>query len=128
MSPSSYADSRKDAVALLALINVLPQAAWERRMTALFLKDDVQGPIACAWMLQQIRRICSAAEQPWWQAQINACTLAARIAHKLHHGMSCWDVVHHKPARQLARYNTEPVLGTPRDHRDGPCSTKISGL
>ena len=24
-------------------------------MRALFLKDDVQGPIACAWMFQQVR-------------------------------------------------------------------------
>ena len=113
----SYADLRKDAVALLALINVLPQAAWERRMRALFFKDVVQGPIARAWMFQQVRKICSAAELPWWQAQMDACTLAARDAPKLRRGndqwgMSCWDVVHHKPARQLARYNSEPTLGT----------------
>ena len=117
MSLFSYADLRKDAVAVLALIDALPQAAWEWRVRALFLMDDVQGPIACAWMFQELRKICSAADQPWWQAQINAWTLAARIAHKLRRGndqwgMSCWKVVHHKPAWQLARYNSEPILGT----------------
>ena len=46
----SFADLRKDAQALLALINTLPQKEWEKRLHGIFVRDQVQGPLALAWL------------------------------------------------------------------------------
>ena len=54
MSHCSFAALRKDAQALLALINKLPQREWEKRLHGIFVRDPVQGPLAVAWMLQQV--------------------------------------------------------------------------
>ena len=43
MYPFSFADLRKDAQALLALINTMPRRDWELRLRNIFVSDDIQG-------------------------------------------------------------------------------------
>ena len=118
MSRSCFADLRKDAQALLALINIVTQREWERRLDKIYMSDDVQGPLALAWMLSQILKISTQKDAPFWLSQIDACKHAARVAHKLRrgyaaYGMSPYEVCMHQGYYRdpiLPRYNSEPVL------------------
>ena len=62
MSLCSFAALRKDAQALLALISTLPRRAWEQKLHKIFVSDPVQGPLAVAWMLQQVFKASR-----WWR-------------------------------------------------------------
>ena len=57
MSLCSFAALRKDAQALLALINTLSRGEWEQKLHKIFVSDPVQGPPAVAWMLQQVLKV-----------------------------------------------------------------------
>ena len=118
--PCSFAALRKDAQALLALINTLPQTEWQQRLHKIFVSDPVQGPLAVAWMCQQMMKACPRQSVSFWRSQIEACNRAARSGHKVRlgweaYGMTPWEVVHHRgfyrrPA--LPRYRSEPDLRT----------------
>ena len=77
MSLCSFAALRTDAQALLALINKLPQREWEKRLHGIFVRDPVQGPLALAWMLQQVLKASTRQDAPFWCRQIDACKHAA---------------------------------------------------
>ena len=86
MSVCSFAALRKDAQALLALINTLPQREWEKRLHGIFVRDPVQGPLAVAWMLQQVLKASTHQDAPFWRGQIDACKHAARVGNKVRCG------------------------------------------
>ena len=117
MSPSCFADLRKDAQALLAL-NTLPQREWEKRLHGIFVRDPVRGPLAVAWMLQQMLKASTRQDAPFWRGQIDACKHAARVGHKVRcgweaYGMTPYEVCMHRGYFRnplLPRYNSEPVL------------------
>ena len=73
MSVCSFAALRKDAQALLALINTLPQREWEKRLHGIFVGDPVQGPLTAGWMLQQLHKASTREDAPFWRGQIDAC-------------------------------------------------------
>ena len=118
MSPSCFAALRKDAQALLALINTLPQREWEKRLHAIFVRDPVQGPLAVAWMLQQMMKASTSQDASFWFEQIDACKHAARVGHRVRcgweaYGMTPYEVCMHRGyfrSPLLPRYNSEPVL------------------
>ena len=118
MSLCSFAALRKDAQALLALINTPPQSEWEKRLHGIFVRDPVQGPLAVAWMLQQILKISTPKDSPFWLSQIDACKHAARVSHKLRRGYAAYGMTPHEVCMHrgfyrdpiLPRYNSEPVL------------------
>ena len=87
MSPCSFAALRKDAQALLALINTLPQTEWEKRLHGIFVRDPVQGPLAVAWMLQQMLKASTSQDAPFWCGQIDACKHAARKNFQVRRGL-----------------------------------------
>ena len=118
MSLCSFAALRKDAQALLALINTLPQREWEKRLHGIFVRDSVQGPLVVAWLCQQMMKACPHQSAPFWCEQIDACKHAARVGHKLRrgyaaYGMTPYEVCMHQGFYRnpiLPRYNSEPVL------------------
>ena len=118
MSPCSYADLRKRAVALLAQINYLPQREWEKRLRKLFMSDEIQGPLVVAWMCQQMMKASSHKDAPFWQSQIDMCKRAARTSHQVRrgweeYGMTPYEVCMHRGYYRnpiLPRYNSEPNL------------------
>ena len=118
MSPSCFAALRKDAQTLLTLINKLPQREWEKRLHAIFVRDAVQGPLAVAWMLQQLLKASTRQDAPFWCGQIDACKQAARASHKVRrgweaYGMTPYEVCAHQGYYRhplLPRYNSEPVF------------------
>ena len=115
MSACSFADLRKEAIELLARINRLPQKEFERKLHQLFVRDSVNGPMAVMHLLQQLLKISPAADAEFWHAQIRGCREAARVGLKVRHGwgvygMTPWEVVHWRPPKQIARYNSEPII------------------
>ena len=119
MSVCSFADLRQEAVGLLAQINRLPQREFERKLHNIFVRDDVSGPLAVAYLLQQMLKISPAENAGFWLSQIEACKEAARVGLKVRHGweaynLTPWEVVHWQPPKQIARYNSEPLINGPR--------------
>ena len=118
MSVCSFAALRKDAQALLALINTLSRREWEQKLHKIFVSDPVQGPLAVAWMLQQVRKASTRQDAPFWRGQIDACKQAARVGHKVRcgweaYGMTSYEVCMHRGYFRhpiQPRYNSEPVL------------------
>ena len=92
MSPCSFAALRKDAQALLALINTLSQREWEQKLHKIFVSDPVQGPLAVAWLCQQMMKACPHQSAPFWRSQIDACKRAARVGHKVRRGWETYDM------------------------------------
>ena len=97
----SFADLRKDAQALLALINTLPQKEWEKRLHGICVRDPVQGPLALAWLCQQMMKACPHQSAPFWRGQIDACKHAARVGHRVRcgweaYGMTPYEVCMHR--------------------------------
>ena len=118
MSLCSFAALRKDAQALLALINKLPRKEWEKRLHGILVRDPVQGPLAVAWMLQQMLKASTSQDAPFWRGQIDACKHAARVGHKVRCGWEAYSMtpyevcIHRGYFRHplLPRYTSEPVL------------------
>ena len=118
MSFCSFAALRNDAQALLAMSNTLPQSDFEQRLHEIFVRDPVQGPLAVAWMLQQMLKASTHQSAPFWRGQIDACKHAARVGHKVRcgweaYGMTPYEVCMHRGYFRhplLPRYNSEPVL------------------
>ena len=118
MSLCSFAALRKDAQALLALINTLSQREWEQKLHKIFVSDPVQGPLVVGWVCAQMMKAGPHKHAPFWQSQIDACKHAARCGHRVRqgweaYGMTPWEVVHHRGYYRrplLPRYGSEPDL------------------
>ena len=82
------------------------------------MSDPVQGPLAVAWMFQQVLKASTRQDAPFWCSQIDACKQAARVGHKVRcgweaYGMTPYEVCMHRGyfrRPMLPRYNSEPVL------------------
>ena len=113
---SSYAALRKRAVALLALIRILPERTWQQQLHQIFLSDEMNGPLVVAWMCQQMMEISQNAG--FWQSQIDECKNAARTNLKVRrgweeYGMTPYEVCMHRGYYKnpiLPRYDSEPAL------------------
>ena len=120
MSLRSFDALRKDAQALLALINTLHQREWEKRLHGIFVGVPVQGPLAVALMLQHMLKASTRQDAPFWCGQIDACRHAARVGHKVRcgceaYGLTPYEVCMHRGYFRhplLPRYNSEPVLSS----------------
>ena len=118
MSHCSFAALRKDAQALLALINTLPGKEWEKRLHGIFVMGPGLGPLVVGWLCQQMMKACPHQSAPFWRGQIDACKQAARAGHKVRcgweaYGMTPCDVCMHRGYVRdpmLPPYNSEPVL------------------
>ena len=113
MSRCSFAALRKDAQALLALINKLPQREWEKRLHGIFVRDPVQGPLAVCWMLQKVLKASTRQDAPFWCRQIDVCKHAKVRCGWQAYGMTPYEVCMHRGYFRhpiLPRYNSEPDL------------------
>ena len=104
MSLCSFAVLRKEAVELLAQISSLPQEEFSRKLHQNYTRDDVSGPLAVMYLLQQLLKISPAENAGFWYSQIEACKEAARVGLKMRHGweayhMTPWEVVHWQPPK-----------------------------
>ena len=116
MSLCSLAALRKDAQALLAVINTLSRREWEQKLHKICVSDPVQGPLAVCWMLQQVLKASTRQDAPFWCSQIDVCKQAARVGHKVRCGWEAYGMTPHEVCMHrgyfrhpiLRRYNSEP--------------------
>ena len=112
-SRACYNDLKKEADLLFRQIPLLPQRIVEKRLEKLFKRCPIAGPLAVAHMLTKLQK--KDPTNTFWSEQVEACKYAVRVEHKLAKansawGMSCYDVVHHKPPKQVPRYHSSPQL------------------
>ena len=118
MSLCSFAALRKDAQALLALINTLSRRVWEQKLHKIFVSDPVQVPLAVCWMLQHVLKASTRQDAPFWCSQIDACKHDARVGQKVRCGWEAYGMTPYEVNTLrgyfrhpiLPRYNSEPVL------------------
>ena len=102
---------QKLAERLLGQMPRLTARQFEKACRAIQRSDPVSGPFAVAWLLSKAFRH---KPPPQVQASIDALSRDGAAMRKIQKanqswGMSPWDVVHHKPEKQIARYNSSPL-------------------
>ena len=116
MSHACYSDLRREAILLLSQINRLPQHVFTKELKRIYAKDDVAGPLACAYLFRQMMKICPAREAKFWDSQIDACARASKISLKIRRGWEvfgeqcAYDVVFPRKQPWIPRYHSEPLL------------------
>ncbi len=102
---------------LLRLLPKLTRHQFEYRLRQLYFTDSVDGPEAVAWGLQVMaNRSPPGPDRRFFLEQMDSARNDAALMRKVRKGWQTfgvddpWWVVHQPPLRQLARYNSEPML------------------
>ena len=95
----------------------LDQRTFEKRTRAIYESDSVQGPRAVAWGMRMLATTCEPGEgRDFFLQQMDRCKEDAARMQKVRQGWRAfgekdpWWVVHSRPERPLARYQSEPSL------------------
>ena len=83
---SNYNDLKREVTILLRQINRLPQHVFTKELQRIHAKDDVAGPLACAHLFRQMKKVCPASEEKFWDSEIEACTRASKISLTIRRG------------------------------------------
>ena len=103
----------------LLLLQLTDQKTFERRTRAIYESDSVQGPRAVAWGMRMLATSCGPNEREgrdFFLEQEERCKEDAARMQKVRKGWQAfgekdpWWVVHSRPERPLARYQSEPSL------------------
>ena len=101
----------------LLLLQLTEQKTFERRTRAIYESDSVQGPRAVAWGMRMLATRCEPGEgRDFFLEQEERCKEDAARMQKVRQGWRAfgeadpWWVVHNRPERPLARYQSEPSL------------------
>ena len=109
MSTACYNDLRREVTVLLSQINRLPQHVFTKELKRIYAKDDVAGPLACAHLFRQMKKISG--EDKFWDSQIEACARASKISLKIRRG---WEVFGEESAYDVVFAQRQPWI--PRYH------------
>ena len=100
---------------ILRLLPQLSQSEWTKRCSQLYRTDSVLGPEAVAWGLEMMAMIHPPGkDRVTILEQMDKAKDDAAIMKQIRKGWQAfgvddpWWVVHDKPVRQMARYNSEP--------------------
>ena len=117
VSSSADADKHRRCAALLLLqLHKITQNQFERRMRQLYLTDAVLGPRAVAWGLQTMAEMCEPGkDRNFFLCEADKARDDAHRMKKIQKGWDAWGrhpwwVVHDKPEKTLARYNSDSML------------------
>ena len=116
MSHACFSDLRREVTFVLSQINRLPQHVFAKELKRIYTKDGVTGPLACAHLFRQMKKVCPASEEKFWDSQIEACARASKISLKIRRGWevfgeeSAYNVVFAQRQPWIPRYNSEPCL------------------
>ena len=109
------------------LLTTLPQNKqdFRRQIKRMHMEDPVQGPLNLHWCFSALARALPSGTGRDFFLNVAETSLREGVTmRKLRQGwgvygtelglapgaLSPWDVVHHRPEPQLARYNSEPTL------------------
>ena len=102
---------------ILKHITQLTESQFQKRCRQLYATDSVEGPEAIAWGFQMMATMMPAgSERNKILDQMDRAKNDAAVMRKIRKGWKqfgeddSWWVVHDKPYKQLARYNSESVL------------------
>ena len=87
MVTACYTDLLREVTALLSQINRLPQHVFTKELKRIYAKDDVAGPLACAHLFRQMKKISG--EEQFWNSHIEACMRASKISLRIRRGARC---------------------------------------
>ena len=114
---SKDAEQHRRCMALLLLqLHKINQKQFTRRCRQLYNLDPILGPQAVAWGLRTMGEITPAGkERRFYLTEADKAMDDAAIMKKIAKGWSGfgehpWWVVHGKPEKQMARYNSDSVL------------------
>ena len=114
-SNACYAVLKKEANSLLASLPYIPRQTWEARLRNLFAKDEVGGPLAVMYLLQQCQKAAQGVDDLFWLEQQAACKRAVRVSHTIRSGWqqyglpSVYHVLEHPSfPRQAPRFHSAP--------------------
>ena len=115
---SKDAGKHKKCMAIIVrLLPRIPQKEWEKRCKQLYRTDSVKGPEAVAWGLKHLAAIHPPGkDRIFVLEQMDQARNDAAIMRKIQKGWQafgyedCWWVVHDKPEKQMARYQSEPIF------------------
>ena len=94
----------------------LSEKEFERRMRQLYNTDPVDGPEAIAWGLQIMATLSEPGPgRNFLLEQMDNARNDAALMKRIRKGWQAygtdpWWVVHDTPAKQIARYNSEPIM------------------
>ena len=112
---SKDVSKQKRCMALLLRLK-LTQKEFQRRMRQLYDTDSVQGPEAVAWGLQIMATMCEPGpDRIFLLEQMDNARNDAALMKRIRKGWQAygtdpWSVVHDTQTKQMARYNSEPVM------------------
>ena len=108
---------------ILRLMPQISQSEWTKKCAQLYRTDSVQGPEAVAWGLRMMAMIHPPGkERRIILDQMDKAKNDAALMRKIRKGWQeygyedCWWVVHDKPERPMARYNSEPTFLRKKTH------------
>ena len=115
--------AKKCMALLLRTILHIPQETFAHRMKSIYTSDPVLGAEACSWGM----RVMSWTTPPgkdrdffldqMSRADRDAATMRRLKSGWQQYGMPPMDVVNHRPAPQIPRYNSEPIFRSTRTER-----------
>ena len=102
---------------ILRQLDRMSQEEFRRRCSQLYMTDSVEGPEAVAWGLQMIATLTPAGkDRNTVLEQMDIVRNGAAVKRNIRKGWQRfgvddpWWVVHEKPVRSIARYNSDSVL------------------
>ena len=101
---------------LLLQLHKITQKQFERRIRQLYMTHQVEGPQAIAWGLRTMGEICPPGkDRMFYLTEADKASEDAVRMKKLMNGWSVWGehpwwIVHGKPEKQMARYNSDSML------------------
>ena len=108
--------AKKCMALLLKTMLLFPQATFERRMKGIYNSHSVNGPLAVSWGLRVMSwKAAPGTDRDFFLSQMEKCDRDAATMKRIQNGwekfgMTPDEVINHVPARQIARYNSEPCF------------------
>ena len=123
---SRESSSQKRCMALLLkTILHVPQETFARRMRGIYNSDPVAGAEACSWGMRVMSWTAPPGkDRDFFLDQMSRADRDAATMRRLksgweQYGMPPMDVVNHRPAPQIPRYNSEPIFRSTRSETVG---------
>ena len=123
LSSKESSSQKKCMALLLKTILHIPKEIFERRMKNIYTSDPVLGAEACSWGMRVMSwTVPPGKDRDFFLDQMGRADRDAATMRRLksgwqQYGMPPWDVVNHRPAPQIPRYNSEPIFRSTRTER-----------
>jgi hypothetical protein len=102
---------------LLCRIKKLNKKQFYKQLKSIYESESIEGPLAVAWGMNMMAiQTEPGQDRIFFLNEMDKCKADAHLMKKIKKGwvqynvVDPWWVVHHKPEKQMARYNSEPII------------------